>query len=269
MRLAALAELHVAGILELRSQGVTRARFRLELDPRAADGDGVPRKKRSRKGEAELVEELRAAVAATSEIPILHMIFSTPSSIAERNRSCASATAGWSPELVVGRELRDRLEGETRADRVGAEAEQARERVRIARVVRDDDERAERAQPLVDEPLVHRANREQRRNRDAVALVARSTSSSSPRRTAATASSASTGERSRERLVGECRVDRRPRHRIRIDEEGRQLAQLRRRTLCESGARAPSSVVSEKTCRSRRWSIGGFVACAKRWRKYE
>ena len=129
VRLAALAELDVAGVLELRLVAPARSAHASRSSsakptpptPTASGEAGRPRR-----GRARASKSCAPRYEATSEIPIFDMIFSTPSSSAARNRRCASAGDGMvAAELVRGRELRDRLEREPRADRVGAVAEQA------------------------------------------------------------------------------------------------------------------------------------------------
>ena len=72
------------------------------------------------------------------------------------------------PELVVVGHARHRLEREPRAHRIGAEPEQARDTVDIAGVARGDDDRRLLTGVLGDEPVVHRTQREERRDRRAV-----------------------------------------------------------------------------------------------------
>src|SRR5436190_10694653 len=68
------------------------------------------------------------------------------------------------PELVLCGEAGDRLERETRTDRVGAVAQQTREVVRLTWLVAHDHEGLARSHTGSDELLVHRAGGEHRGN---------------------------------------------------------------------------------------------------------
>ena len=180
VRLAALAELHVAGVLELgaRLRGRVQAGepFGLEL------GEADPAEVRGRARECELdhllrepdrVEDLRAAVARhvgdahlghDLEDPVLHGLAKATLGLVRRGVVAA--------DLVRRRERRHRLEDEHRADRVGAVAEQRGEVVGLARLVALDEQRGARAQPLGDQALVDGADGEQARDRRPAVLPA-------------------------------------------------------------------------------------------------
>ncbi len=148
MRLAALPELVEAGVVEPRhvlARG-PEAFERLVLEPleaRAAD-----RRRRSREQlpaqraiEPDRLEEPSAAIAGDVRDP--HLRHHLEHALLERREEPALGLAGRGPvtsHLVVGGQPSDGLERETRADRVGAVTEQARDRVRVARLAGVDDE---------------------------------------------------------------------------------------------------------------------------------
>ncbi len=143
MRLAALAPLDVAGILELL-RACARERLPLELrEPGAAQ-------RGRRSGEARFdhlgrepqrIEELRAPVGgdvgdAHPRHRLQHAVLdSAPEAQLRLLRGRPVAA-----ELVGRRHRREGLERELRTDRVGAEAEQAGEVMALARFVAEHDE---------------------------------------------------------------------------------------------------------------------------------
>ncbi len=174
VRLAALAELDVAGVLQARRPRPVE-RLALEL------GEADAADRRVRPGEAELdhlgrepddVEDLGAAVRRDVGDAHLGHDLEDASSTAARKRRCASSGEGRSPPtLSACGERGHRLEREPRADRLRAVAEQAGEVVCLARLVGLDHERGERPQTARDESVVDGADRHQHRNRRAGAGV--------------------------------------------------------------------------------------------------
>ena len=138
-------------------------------------------------------------------------------------------------ELVARSKVGDRLERQAGRDRVGAVAEQAGARVRVADVVSLDDERAAGAQAGRDESCLHRAECQQRGKRRA--LLVRPLVGEDDDAAGAPCGRLGVGgnalEGLLERLAGERRIEPRSRHRSWIDEEGVQLEQRRRRALRE------------------------------------
>ena len=174
VRLAALAPLHVAGILE-RGRVGARERLLLEL----LEADAAERRRRSGEAqldhlgrEAEDVEELSAAIRG--DVRDAHPRHRLEHAVLDRAAEAQLRLAGRraiAAELV-GRRLRgERLEREPRADRVGAVAEEAGEVMALARLVTEHNEGAARSQSRVDERALHGAEREQRRDRSEVAAV--------------------------------------------------------------------------------------------------
>ena len=97
---------------------------------------------------------------STVEIPIFERILSTPSSTAACSLACDSAevtSPSWSSSAIAAT-VRER---DPRADRVGAVAEEACDRVRVACITGVDDERHVHSHPGDDERVAHRAEREQ------------------------------------------------------------------------------------------------------------
>ena len=127
--------------------------------------DGVPRRQRSTTSSPRPSASKICAprYPSTVEIPIFDRIFSTPSSIAAWSFAWAVRRVDLAELAVVGHR-RDRPQRDTRADRVGAVAEQARDRVRVACVAGVDDERRVLADARRDQRVVHRTEREQRRD---------------------------------------------------------------------------------------------------------
>ena len=175
MRVAALAVLDEARVQELRRLRARRfcacACVLLELlEP---DGAGVRRGRGKERvdhvaGEAEHVEQLGPAVRV--EVGDAHLRHHLQHPVLDRRAVpllCLGGGRVVAAELVRGGELGDRLEREARADRVGSEAEQAREVVCLPRLVALHDDRRVRPQSGRDEPVVHRGEREQRRDRRA------------------------------------------------------------------------------------------------------
>ena len=127
---------------------------------------------------------------------------------------------------------------------------------------------------LADEPVVHGADREQHRHRRAPAAAASSSTASRAGADSRLGLRDDPLERRLEPLAGrEGGVETlgvEPLDTVggKSRKLGSSMPPARLRALDQRAAsRAPSSVRSEKTMRSRRWSIGGFVTCAKRWRK--
>src|SRR6266511_5218929 len=165
VRLAALAELHVAGVLELRRLA-TLNELAFELgEADAADRarctgetglDDVPRK-------PDGLEELRAAIRRDLRNPHLgHDLQDavldgfTESELRLGRRRMIAA------QLVSGGQRRDCLEREARADGVGAVPEQACKVVGLADFVADHDDRGAGAETSRNEVLVHGADGEHR-----------------------------------------------------------------------------------------------------------
>src|SRR6266511_3773509 len=165
VRLAALAELHVAGVLELRRLA-TLNELAFELgEADAADRarctgetglDDVPRK-------PDGLEELRAAIRRDLRNPHLgHDLQDavldgfTESELRLGRRRMIGA------QLVFGGQRRDCLEREARADGVGAVPEQACKVVGLADFVADHDDRGAGAETSRNEVLVHGADGEHR-----------------------------------------------------------------------------------------------------------
>ena len=187
-------------------------------------------------------------------------------------------------ELVVVGHARHGLAARGGAHGVGAVAEQGGDAVRLAGVVRRDDDRRLLARVLGDEPVVHRAEREQRRDRRAVGATLRSEIT----RTAAPAATASTARSASARMAARARRGRRRRGRWRragppntepvgveqrldrrgVEEERRQLEQAGGVGLLgEQRAARPEHVRRVITSRSRSGSMGGLVTWAKRCRR--
>ena len=150
VRLAALAELDVPRVLELRSRSVRRLepleRLPLEpLEPRAADRRGRSREEIATEVavEADGFEEPRPAIAR--DVGDAHLGHDLEHALLETGQEPALRLVGRGPvaaDAVVRGQRRNGLEREPRADRVGAVAEEARDRVRVTRLVGLDQERA-------------------------------------------------------------------------------------------------------------------------------
>ena len=131
VRLSALAELDVAGILQPRPRrsGGARALDRLALEVgerRSADGPRRPRERRldERPVETERVEDLRAAVAR--DVRDAHLRHHLQDAVLDRllEAELGLDRIGTVAADAVGlRQRRDRLDREPRADRLGAVAE--------------------------------------------------------------------------------------------------------------------------------------------------
>ena len=172
VRLAALAELEVARVLEAgtRTGGGAGTRDRLLLQLVEADSPDRPRRPR-KSGldevtvEAERLEGLRAAVAGDVRDPELrhHLEHAVLDRLLEARLRLGRRRAVAADPVVLG-QRRDRLQREPWADGLGSEAEQAREVVHLPRLVALDEQRRERAQSDLDEMVVHDRRREQDRH---------------------------------------------------------------------------------------------------------
>ena len=173
MPFAALAELVVAGVLELR---LLRARGleALECLPlEAVETCAAERGRRAaqvlaaeRAIEPDRIEQPGAAVAR--DVGDAHLGHDLQDALLERGEEAALRLVGsWSiaADPVVRGELRDRLECEPRTDRVGAVAEEARDRMRVARLVRLHEQRAARAEARFDQSRMHGRESEDRGHR--------------------------------------------------------------------------------------------------------
>ena len=99
-------------------------------------------------------------------MPIFEIVFSRPLPTALIARASASSRVRSMPSLVD--ELADRREHQVRVDRGGAVADQHGDALHAARLARLDDEAGLQARPRAHEVVVHRADREQRRDRRAL-----------------------------------------------------------------------------------------------------
>ena len=144
----------------------------------------------------------------------------------------------------------------------------------VARLVGDDEKGAAHPQAHLDEPRVHGREREQGRHRRAVAArlgvaQAEERVAGGDRRDREDDDPVERRRRPfllRERRVEDARLE--GVDPVRVEQEPRENRQGRQRPGATSdGERAPSSVDTDMTRRSRRWSIAGFVTCAKRWRR--
>ena len=222
--------------------------------------------------EPERVEDLRAAVGGDVGDP--HLGHDLQHAVLDRRAEAPLRLGRRRPvaaDLVRGGERRDRLEREPRADRLGAVAEQAGDVVCLARLVGLDDERRSERRPARDQALVDGADGEQHReSAPALGWCPTRAARSGRARTNASASSARRRQApSRPASNGRVEPVQTLVEHVRVEEEALELhARERSRAPPSSrGARPPRMHRRENVCRSRRWSIGGFVTCAKRWRK--
>ncbi len=103
-------------------------------------------------------------------MPIFDITLRTPSSNAVSRRLCASSGLGLSPPTLSVAASRPTVSSARRGQiDVGSVAEQRRDHVRVARLVRLDEQGARRPQAPFDEPVVGRGHGEQARDRRAVA----------------------------------------------------------------------------------------------------
>ena len=174
VRLAAVAELHVAGVLEL---GALTAREHLALE--LCEADTADRARRSRQaavddvaGEPDRFKQLRAAVRR--DFGDAHLGHDLEDAVLDRfaeAQLCLRRRRMVAAELVLRGEAGNRLERETWTDRVGAVAQQTREVVRLTRLVADDHEGRARSHAGSDESLVHCASCEHCGNGSTVRAV--------------------------------------------------------------------------------------------------
>ena len=167
VRLAALAELHVARVLE-RACALPLEDLPLELgesdapddarSPGQAEVDDVRRK-------ADGLEELRAAVRR--HVGDAHLRHDLQDAVLDGVAEAELRLGGRrvvAAELVVRCQGGDRLEREAWTDRVRAVCEQAGEVVRLARLLCVDDDRHVRSASFGDQALVDRSDGEHGRN---------------------------------------------------------------------------------------------------------
>ncbi len=110
------------------------------------------------------LEDLRGAVAVDRRNP--HLREDLEDTVLERGLELRLRLGRVElPELVVVGHARHGLEREARAHRIRAEAQQARDAVDVACVTRRGDDRRLLAGVLGDEPVMHRAEREEGRDR--------------------------------------------------------------------------------------------------------
>ena len=171
--LAALAELEVAGVFEARAArgGGGRARDCLLLELVEADPTDRPRRA-GKSGldevtvEPERLEGLSAAVAGDVGDPELrhHLEHAVLDRLLEAHL-CLGRRRPVAPDPVALGQGRDRLERQPRAHRLCPEAEQASDVMHLPRLVALDEQGRERAQPGLDEVVMHNRGREQDRHR--------------------------------------------------------------------------------------------------------
>ena len=210
MRLAALAPLDVARVLELRLRGRRRLEAGADLALELGEADAADRARRPDEravddlvGEADRVEDLRAAVARDVGDP--HLRHDLEHAVLDRVLEAQLRLGRRGPvaaDLVRRGHRGERLEREARADGLRAVAEQAGEVVHLARLVRLHDERRLRAKlPW------RRAGGGRRRSASSAGIgagpgaVSETSSIPAPARTAASASAASRSQAA-SRLVG-------------------------------------------------------------------
>ena len=145
--------------------GGSRERLPLEL------GEADPTQHRRRSGEADIdqlgreterVEELRAPVGRDVGDP--HPRHRLQDAVLDRDAEAElrlTRRRAVAAELVRSCQRREGLEREARTDRVRSIAEEAGEVVALARLVAEDDERAARAQSLLEQTLLDCAERQQ------------------------------------------------------------------------------------------------------------
>ena len=173
MRLATLAELVEAGVLELGALRVRGGQSlqRLALQPVEADAPDAGRRTAEKAAaevavEADGLEQARAAIAR--DVGDAHLGHHLQHAVLERAQQpalCLGRIGPVASDLVRGRQVRHGLQRQPRADDVRAVADQRRDHVRVARLVRLDEQRAPGAQAALDEALVRRRQREQGRDR--------------------------------------------------------------------------------------------------------
>ncbi len=246
--------------------------------------DGVPRRHSSTtSGPRPSTSKICAPrYPSTVEIPIFDRILSTPSST-RRLQLGLRLRGGDLTELVVVGHRRHRAQRDPRADRVGAVAEEAGDRVRVACITGVDDERhvhsharrrrarrctapsansdgiGARSGPM---PASETTRMDVPRSTAAsAAVVSASTPVASPPGPSATANVASSASaRNTQRSVSR-RKSIAPGYRKNVDSSSSCAAAG---SSVRSGRRRPRHVRSDMTRRSRRWSIGGLLTCANR-----
>ena len=118
------------------------------------------------RAQADRVEDLRAAVRLVGRDA--HLGHDLEDGLADSLDVALLDLFGRHFLVELGQHLLERLEGEIRVDRLGAIAGQRAELMHLVGFARLDDETDRGAQALLDQVMVHRRRREQRRNGNAV-----------------------------------------------------------------------------------------------------
>ena len=170
VRLAALAELVEARVLERRLLRRARLEPRERVAFERVERDAADRRRRAAEEplaeppvEPHRFEETRAAVARdVGDADLRHHLQHAVLERAQETCLCLGGCRPVAADLVCVRQPRDGLERQTRADDVGAVADERRDHVCVPGVVGRDEQRARRPQPALHEPAVRRGNGEER-----------------------------------------------------------------------------------------------------------